>query len=275
MESSRAVEHLIVTDVNGANALSLPKCFSRMEIPVDPQSIPTINDIQPYPCMKEVARAFPSPVDADVELLIGANCPLALEPLQVIRNESCPLVAVRLRHGWTIFGNIGHHSNVVISHHISLVAEILSPESLMSMFEHEFNECSTGPDERGLSVDDKKFLNLVDNVTFEDNHYIIPLPLRDPDIKLPDNRTQAYQRLMWQKKKMQRNPSYHADYARFIDNLVQKGYCEKAPPPVPHKTWYLSHHGVYNPNKPGKIRVVYDCAAVHVCQPQRLFVARP
>ena len=25
--------------------------------------------------------------------------------------------------------------------------------------------------------------------------------------------------------------------------------------------WYLPHHGVYHPKKPGKIRVVFDCSA--------------
>ena len=26
------------------------------------------------------------------------------------------------------------------------------------------------------------------------------------------------------------------------------------------KCWYIPHHGVYNENKPDKIRVVYDCS---------------
>ena len=27
------------------------------------------------------------------------------------------------------------------------------------------------------------------------------------------------------------------------------------------KTWYIPHHGVYHPSKPGKIRVVFDRSA--------------
>ena len=30
---------------------------------------------------------------------------------------------------------------------------------------------------------------------------------------------------------------------------------------TPGKTWYLPHHWVYHPNKPGKIRVVFDLGA--------------
>ena len=28
--------------------------------------------------------------------------------------------------------------------------------------------------------------------------------------------------------------------------------------------WYVPHHEVYHPNKPGKIRVVFDCTAKFV-----------
>ena len=30
------------------------------------------------------------------------------------------------------------------------------------------------------------------------------------------------------------------------------------------KSWYLPHHPVLNPNKPGKLRIVLDCAAQYM-----------
>ena len=50
-----------------------------------------------------------------------------------------------------------------------------------------------------------------------------------------------------------------------MENFVAKGYAKKLSKErsehVTPKTWYLPHHGVVNPNKPDKVRVVFDAAA--------------
>ena len=47
-----------------------------------------------------------------------------------------------------------------------------------------------------------------------------------------------------------------------MDDLVANGFSRKATSPLTDdSTWYLPHHGVYHPCKPGKIRVVFDCSA--------------
>ena len=47
-----------------------------------------------------------------------------------------------------------------------------------------------------------------------------------------------------------------------MDDMLAKVYAKKSTSPAPlGKTWYIPHHGVFSPNKPGKIRVVLDCSA--------------
>ena len=43
-----------------------------------------------------------------------------------------------------------------------------------------------------------------------------------------------------------------------IYNIISRKSAREA---APGKIWYLPHHGVYHPNKPGKIRVVFDLSA--------------
>ena len=48
-------------------------------------------------------------------------------------------------------------------------------------------------------------------------------------------------------------------------DIVTKGYARKVPLEQMNlqngNVWYIPHHGVYHPYKPGKIRVVFDCSA--------------
>ena len=51
-------------------------------------------------------------------------------------------------------------------------------------------------------------------------------------------------------------------YTACIEDILQKGYAKKAPPTwVPGKTWYLPHHAVFHPAKPGKVHILFDCSA--------------
>ena len=53
-------------------------------------------------------------------------------------------------------------------------------------------------------------------------------------------------------------------YKEFMNDLISKDYTRKvgSQEPGPLGThWYLQHHPVFNPQKPGKIRIVLDCSA--------------
>ena len=47
-----------------------------------------------------------------------------------------------------------------------------------------------------------------------------------------------------------------------MEDMIGNGYAEKCKIEGKEgRCWYLTHHGVYHPQKPGKIRVVFDCSA--------------
>ena len=43
-----------------------------------------------------------------------------------------------------------------------------------------------------------------------------------------------------------------------MDNSLANGYVKWLDESASGSTRYILHHGVYHPNKPGKIRVLYD-----------------
>ena len=52
--------------------------------------------------------------------------------------------------------------------------------------------------------------------------------------------------------------NFFKDYSNFIDDLLQERYAERSPNASDDNKWYIPHHGVYHPAKPGKVRVVFD-----------------
>ena len=114
-----------------------------------------------------------------------------------------------------------------------------------------------------ISFEDQNFLKLMDEKSRKVGEYFeIPFPQKDRPVKLPNNRSIAEKRLHCLKSRFIRNPEFFADYKGFIEDLLIKGYAKKSTEKPPDgQTWYIPHHGVYHPNKPGIIRVVFECSA--------------
>ena len=150
-----------------------------------------------------------------------------------------------------------------ITNHFFQVKEAIKDLSLKDMIiksqSLDFHETSYGAP---TSLEDKKFLNIMEGAYMKDYHYYLPLPLRNKEKLIPNNRQQSIQRAMWLKQRLLKNDKMYEDYKRFMDTIIEKGYAKAANEDTTmHKTWYIPHHGVYHPRKPEKIRVVFDCTA--------------
>ena len=93
----------------------------------------------------------------------------------------------------------------------------------------------------------------------------MPLPLKEEGLKLPNNRTLALSRLERLKQRLKRDRKYRDHYKAFMKEMIDKGQAERVPDDELQLTngrvWYIPHHGVYHPQKPDKIRVVFDASA--------------
>lgn len=68
-----------------------------------------------------------------------------------------------------------------------------------------------------------------DGIKHTGGHYEKPLPFRQSEVKLPNNRQQAFKRALWQRKKMLQNQQYRSDYVAFITDMIDQRYAEKVP----------------------------------------------
>lgn len=95
----------------------------------------------------------------------------------------------------------------------------------------------------------------------EDKHLEMPLPFKARPT-LPNNKALALICLDHLKRKLRRDQTYLKHYKTFMTEILDRGDAEQVTMEgASGNTWYIPHHGVYHPRKPGKLRVVFDCSA--------------
>ena len=135
-----------------------------------------------------------------------------------------------------------------------------------SMFRSDFNEPMISS-KAAISVEDQRALSQMEtSVKLVNGHYQLGLPWRHKSVNLLNNCEFAFERLRYLKKKIQRNPHLFEKYRDTINGYVSSGYARRVPCSEQENVkdspvWYLPHHPVFHPQKPGKARVVFDCAA--------------
>lgn len=250
--------------------VELPKVYALEEFPTLQGSIVSVDDISKWNHMRNVSV----PQEQNVTILIGQDVPQGLLPLEVRHGNDGEPYAIRTALGWTVNGPLGEISgtleDVSSSHFVYGKPE--SDRNLERQVER-FWTLDTGQVLAGsvpqMSVDDKRVIGVWnDSVTHKEGHYELCIPFKPNGPNLPDNRSLALKRLQHLSKRFQKDPMLHERYTQEIDKLLEMGYAERVPDQlekteteIEGKIWYLPHHAVFNPNKPDKLRVVFDCAA--------------
>ncbi|XP_052778085.1 uncharacterized protein LOC128215438 [Mya arenaria] len=171
--------------------------------------------------------------------------------------------AIRSILGWSVIGPTGKAtsaSNVQVN--IQQTSRI--QEQIDRLWKTDFPECRS-ENSNGMSQEDRRALSIMER-TLEncDGHYTLGLPWRDQNVQLPNNNFMAVTRLEQLKRKLERDTELHTLYSDTMSGYIEKGYAtplDDAGARNSVKVWYLPLHPVVNQNKPGKLRIVFDCAA--------------
>ena len=269
-----------------SNALiELPTAYSREIIAFHEDEVPTANKIKQWKYLHPLLEKLPEfDTSLPLGLIIGANCPKALEPQEVICSESDGPYASRSPLGWRIIGPIGGKEksdttmgchrirftipltssldNTPSDHHLAVektVKEDAITQSLERMYHMDFPEHRR--EKIAMSYEDKQFIGLMESSIYkQDGHYHLPMPFRESKVVMPNNRGYALKRLLSTKQKMERSDKYKEGICKFINTLLEKGYAKRSDESQEGRTWYIPHHGVWEETK-DKYRVVFDCSA--------------
>ena len=280
------VKGLKVTSGNGDSHdwLELPDIYAKKYLPVDKEYVATLSKLKQWKHLESIASKISPKEEISVGLLIGVKCAKALERIDIIPSKNDGPYAFKIKLGRYIVGPVNGtsrkeiccnrigvrqaYTNEVGKHFFQakpLVKETDVKDMLARLYNQEFTERGSPEDksENAIFAEDVKFMKILkDGAKVVNKHYQIPLPFGNPNIEPPNNRYQAWQRLSYLQKRFNKNKEFEKYYVRFMEEIISKRYARKSSrEAAPGKIWYLPHHGVYHPNKPRKIRVVFDLSA--------------
>ena len=168
--------------------------------------------------------------------------------------------------GWTIIGPPSEKENNNQVNQIS-VGNGLQLDHLLQQF---FSEDAFGvkPDvKQPTSPDEMRAVDILSKTCrFNGERYEVGLLWKEDLPTLPNNKSMASRRFAALESRFAREPAVGERYAAVMNEYIALGHAkeltdsEEANEPI-GKTWWLPHHAVINPNKPGKVRVVFDTVA--------------
>ena len=113
---------------------------------------------------------------------------------------------------------------------------------------------------------DSRAPQILESTTFHDgDRYHVGMLWAEDSCKFPSNYYSALLQLKSLEIKLNKNADLKSSYTKPIQDDLDEGYIVKVPPHNPSqrtdREWYLPHHAVANPHKPGKVRRVLNGAS--------------
>ena len=225
----------------------------------------SLRDIANHPHLKKVGLKNVN--NAIIKLVIGQNNSDCFQPLDVcgllsqgVKNEP---YAVKTVLGWAVNGPLKIGDEIKTRKAMCHLTGTFETSSLEEKVERFWTlEDASNPQRQHPSRSDLQAVALwKSDIAVTNQHYVLPIPFKEDNPNLVNNRAVALRRLHNLLKRLNKSPDLKTRYDETLMGYVTKGHAEAAVDVgISGKTWYIPHHAVLNPRKPEKLRVVFDCA---------------
>ncbi|XP_065077557.1 uncharacterized protein LOC135700826 [Ochlerotatus camptorhynchus] len=144
-----------------------------------------------------------------------------------------------------------------------------SDDNLHTAMKNYFTLDSLGvakPEKILRSTEEQRALEMLEKLTIpKEGRYETGLLWKYDDVRFPSSKGMAYRRWQCLDRRMKRDEEFAKTVTTKMDEYVDKRYVRKLSDDELNmhqsKEWYLPVFPVVNPNKPGKVRLVWDAAA--------------
>nr|XP_055029189.1 uncharacterized protein LOC129418268 [Misgurnus anguillicaudatus] len=297
----RKAKDFIIESIDGHIKVPLPPMLECDMIPEDRSEIPSPEVAQYHPHLKALSHKIHAiDSNAQILLLLGRDI-LSLHKVREQCNgpHNAPF-AQRLDLGWVIVGDVclnGVHkprsvatykTNTLLNGRPSYLSPCTNVLQIKEKSVRQLKDTqictdtyqamqtdnlgdnifikSEDDEKLAPSQQDMQFLTIMQNEMYQDetNSWVAPLPFVTPRQRLPNNRDQALKRLDTLKRSLVKKPEMREHFVQFMQKVIDNKQAEVAPTLQQNEEcWYLPMFGVYHPQKPNQIRVVFDSSAKH------------
>lgn len=241
------------------------RTVSSLGLPV--QSLRADQLLEKYPHLKGIQLSSYS--SAIPRILIGLDNWRLAVPTDIRESDRNEPIACKTRLGWVIAGSVADTEGASMYHHLH-ICDCQRNDVELNQLVRDFYALDsygvTKPSDIMESSDDRRAREILSATTVRKGmHFETGLLWRFNDFKFPDSWNMAMNRLVCLERKMHRDEALAENVRKQIKEYLSKGYIRKlAPEEVSvrnDRTWFLPIFTVRNPNKPMKIRIVWDAAA--------------
>ena len=203
---------------------------------------------------------------ADVKVILGQDVYHLIRPLEYKSGGRDEPWAVKTSLGWTVIGALPKKETKCMapSCNFSVSSDPLA-DQMKKWWDME--TYASVCDVSGRSKEEKRAQAILEKTTKHNGErYEVGLLWADDNPNLPNNYYSAYQQFLSMERRLSKDPelkeAYEATIEKDLENhFVRKLEQEEVVSTENDMQWYLPHHPVKHPHKPGKVRRICNAAS--------------